>query len=138
MGFSTWEYSAAVPGDGLADGNRTVKIMATDTSGKSGYTNLQVIIDTQDPTINFLIPASSSTVNGEVLLRGTASDNTQVTKVELKIGASDPWIQLSGTYNWEYSIDSVSYANATHADGDPARQPGLEADHPGPGHGRGR
>ncbi len=90
VGFSTWEYSAAVPGDGLTDGNRTVKVMATDTSGKSGYTNLQVIIDTQDPSINFLIPASSSTVNGEVLLRGTASDNTQVTKVELKIGRATP------------------------------------------------
>jgi hypothetical protein len=118
-GFSTWQYNAAVPGDGLTDGSRTIKVMAEDSSAKVGYTNLQVIIDTQDPLVSFLTPANSSTVNGEVLLRGTASDNTQVSKVELKVGKSDPWIEMSGTYNWEYTIDSVSYANLTHADETP-------------------
>jgi len=119
VGFSTWSYTAAVPGDGLADGNRTIKVMAEDTAGKIGFTNLQVIIDTEDPTASFLVPANSSSVNGEVLVKGSASDNTQVTKVELKIGKSDPWIEMAGTYNWEYSIDSVSYAISEHADETP-------------------
>ncbi len=118
-GFAHWSYTAPVPGDGLADGNRTIKVMAEDTAGKTGYTNLQVIIDTEDPAVSFLVPASSSSVNGEVLVKGTASDNTQVTKVELKIGKSDPWIEMAGTYNWEYSLDSVSYAISEHADETP-------------------
>jgi hypothetical protein len=118
-GFSTWSYTAVVPGDGLFDGSRTIKVMATDTSAKVGYVNLQVVIDTEDPNLSFLIPQNSASVNGEVLIKGTASDNTQVTQVELKIGKSDPWITLPGTYNWEYTIDSVSYANSTHSDETP-------------------
>ena len=114
-GYSTWTYTASVPGDGLTDGSRTIKIKAEDTSAKVGYTNLQVVIDTQDPSLFFLTPANSATVNGEVLIKGTSSDNTQVSKVELKIGSNDPWFEPGGTYNWEYTIDSASYANGTHA-----------------------
>ena len=115
-GYSTWSYTAAVPGDGLTDGSRTIKVKAEDTSAKVGYTNLQVVIDTQDPSLFFLTPANSATVNGEVLIKGTASDNTQITLVELKIGDVNPWFEPGGTYNWEDTIDSASYTNDTHAD----------------------
>ena len=118
-GFSTWEYTVSVPGDGTWDGSRTIKVQAVDGSLKTGNTNLQVVIDTEDPAVSFLTPGNSSTVNGVVLIKGTASDNNQVTKVELKIGKSDPWIEMTGTYNWEYTIDTISYANSTHSDETP-------------------
>jgi hypothetical protein len=114
-GYSTWEYLVTVPGDGSWDGSQTIKVQAEDGSGKTGNSNLQVVIDTEDPDLSFVTPGNSSTVNGVVLVKGTASDNNQVTKVELKIGAVDPWIDMIGTYNWEYSVDTITYANATHS-----------------------
>ena len=112
-GYDTWSYSAPVPGGGLTNGTRTIKIKAEDQTGKNSIFNLLVVIDTEDPSLSFLNPQNSSSVNGEVLLKGTASDNTQLQSVELKIGADEPWTTLTGTYNWEHTIDSQSYANAT-------------------------
>ncbi|MBN1524711.1 MAG: hypothetical protein JW904_09520 [Spirochaetales bacterium] len=112
-GTTSWSYDVISP----PDGSMLIKVRATEGGGGTKQTtyNLQVIIDRTNPSISFVNPAQSTTVNGQVIFKGTSSDNTQITLVELKIGANDPFIPLSGTYNWEYTVDSTSYANATHA-----------------------
>lgn len=103
------------PPSGLDDGPLNVKIRATDGISTGNF-NLTLILDGVLPDASFINPAASSSVNGSVIIRGTASDNNQVTKVELKVGSFDPYVDLSPQlYNWEYTIDSVSYANGTHA-----------------------
>lgn len=98
----------------LTDGPRTLRVRATDGNSTSEL-NVQIVLDRQMPTADFINPAPSSSVNGEVIIRGTSSDNNQVERVELRIGSSDPPIVLPDLYNWSYTIDSTSYASATHA-----------------------
>jgi len=47
-----WSHNVA----GLADGNLLIKVRATDDGAAWSYSNLQVIIDTEDPTNNMLYP----------------------------------------------------------------------------------
>ena len=109
-----WDVTIDPVALGLDDGLRTIKVEATDGTSAAIF-NLQVVLDNQGPSASFINPSPSSSVNGEVIIRGTASDDNQVKTVELKIGASDDYFEVSGTYNWEYTIDSASYANDTHA-----------------------
>ncbi len=110
-----WTFPVSIDSDGTV----SIKIRALDGTGKTAYYNLQVVVDTQAPQISFIDPAKSSTVNGEVHLKGTTSDNSGITSVELKLGSSDPWIDMEGLYNWDYKFDSQSYTNSTHAEESP-------------------
>jgi hypothetical protein len=100
------------------EGSMLIKVRAVENTieeKKSNY-NMQVIIDKTNPTVGFLNPAFSGTVNGYVLIKGTSSDNTQITNVELRLGKDPNWIAMSNLYNWEYGIDTTAYANSTYAD----------------------
>ena len=105
----------------LADGNLSIRIIASDGGTDTTY-NLQLILDDTMPTATFTNPPASSTVNGSVVIRGTASDNTQVSQVELKIGnvgtgIGDGFEVLTDqTYNWSSTIDVTAFANSTDAD----------------------
>jgi len=111
-----FDWSIEVDPDalGLSDGNLSVKIEATDGASVATF-NLQLILDSTPPSANFINPPASSTVNGQVIIRGTASDNSQVTLVELQVGSQPPFLPLPGTYNWEYMVDTTAYANDTDA-----------------------
>ena len=108
--WDTWEYSlTGAPTD-------AVSIKARVTAGaKVAYYNLSVVVDTQFPTVSFLSPTKASSVNGPVTVRGSSSDNRQITKVELRLGEPANWIVLSDPYSWDYLFDSAGYANATYA-----------------------
>ncbi|MBN2735333.1 MAG: hypothetical protein JXR70_00025 [Spirochaetales bacterium] len=121
-GLYNWDYNVTVGGDG----NLSIKVKAVDASGKTAYYNLQCIIDRTPPLVSFLNPALSSSVNGQILIKGTSSDNNQISKIELKIGGavpdSDPdaldcdiSFDSDEFYNWQYSLDSMAYANTSYA-----------------------
>jgi hypothetical protein len=119
----TWDVDIDPIALSLDDGPLTIMIQATDGSSTSDY-NLQVIIDTEDPTASFINPAAASSVNGEVTIRGVSSDNTQVTLVELRIGDSDDYFTLTNQYyNWQHTINSGSFSTEPHATETP---PGSE------------
>ena len=99
----------------LPDGPLTVKIRADDGTSVGTF-NLTIIVDRTDPFATFTYPTASSTVNGEVIIRGTSADNTQVQNVFLQVGDVNPYELLLGVYNWEYTIDSTAYANEADAD----------------------
>jgi hypothetical protein len=116
--YATWEYDVAPPDS--PEGIVAIKAKATDGSGKVAFYNLQVIVDTDFPVVAFLSPTKSTSVNGPVTVRGASSDNRQITKVELRIGKPDNWINLPDLYNWEYLFDSAVCGNTTYADETPA------------------
>ncbi len=115
MTGNDWSFPVSLQEDGTV----SIKVRAEDGTGKTAYYNLQVIVDTQSPELVFIDPAKSSSVNGEVLLKGTSSDNAGITNVEIKIGETEPWLSLEGLYNWEYAFDSQSYTGDTHSEESP-------------------
>lgn len=104
-----WSHNVA----GRPDGNMLIKVRATDDGSAWSYSNLQVIIDTEDPTNSMLYPGHNSYVNGLVEIRGASSDNTQLSQVEVRIGDDDSWIVIpeENRYNWIVSINSLNYEN---------------------------
>ncbi len=110
-GFANWTYNVVgAPTDAVS-----IKARVTTITSKIAYYNLSVVVDTQAPTVSFLSPPRSTSVNGPVTVRGASSDNRQITKVELRIGEPASWIVLSDPYSWDYLFDSAGYANATYA-----------------------
>jgi hypothetical protein len=109
--WDTWEYTAS----GAATDAISIKARVTTALAKIAYYNLAVVVDTQAPSVSFLSPTKSSSVNGPVTVRGASSDNRQITKVELRLGEPANWIVLSDPYSWDYLFDSAGYANATYA-----------------------
>lgn len=113
-----WSFNVTVTGDETM----SVRAVAEDASGKTASYNIQVICDITGPTISFISPLNTSTVNGIVLLKGTASDNSSIEQVQIRIGKPDSWQTLTGIYNWDYSLDTNSYTDdvyATDIDDDP-------------------
>ena len=106
----TWTYNAT----GVSDGIVVLKGRASDDDGSTwSYTNLQITVDTQNPVSGFTSPAFSSYVNGDVVIRGTSSDNNLLETVEIKIGDNEGWITIPDVdkYNWTHTIDSLLYEN---------------------------
>ncbi len=114
----SWSYTSGAVTDGL----QTVKIRASDDNGGSwSYSNMQFTVDTSDPSTSFSYPAKGSYINGEVIIRGANSDNSSIIKTEIKVGDSRSWVELTDDiYNWEYSINSLEYENATDSTETPA------------------
>ncbi|MBN1699945.1 MAG: Ig-like domain repeat protein [Spirochaetales bacterium] len=117
-----WSYNVTDPDEGSI----LIKVKATEDTieKKKAYYNLQVIVDRTLPEITFLNPQYSSTVNGLVLIKGVSSDNTQITDVKLRIGESPSQLTMTNKYNWEYEIDSQSYADDEYAEEEPG-SPGV-------------
>jgi large repetitive protein len=110
--FLNWSADIE-PGE---DGPFPVKVRAIDGTGKTAFFNLQLIVDSAPPEISFLSPQDGSSVNGEITLIGTSSDNSQVDGLEIQLGKPENWVALEGTYSWEYSLDASNYNNDIYAD----------------------
>ncbi|MCK5198969.1 MAG: hypothetical protein KAR21_11490, partial [Spirochaetales bacterium] len=120
-----WTHNFTVDPAGADDGDYSYQIQATDSSGGKTTLDRQVVVDASAPAIIIELPGSGSIVNGNtVTIRGTASDNTQVSKVYLAQGTSLPavpagddpaadiaYTELGSTYTWSYNLDSNSVHN---------------------------
>ena len=114
---SDWYHDVVIDRSGSYDGIYEIRVRATDPFGKVGSKNQQVVVDTQEPTVDDLMPASGSNVNGFIEVRGTASDASPIDSVEMKIG-DDPvatYFALAGTYSWDYTFNSSDYADTPDA-----------------------
>jgi len=67
----------------------------------------------QPPSIEITLPQNNATVNGTITIKGIASDDEQVVKVEIRID-DGTWIQATGTTTWSYSIDTTTLSNGLH------------------------
>ena len=62
------------------------------------------------PTVTITSPANGATLEGTVIIKGTASDpNGTVETVEILVDGE--WFQATGTTNWEYELDTTKLEN---------------------------
>lgn len=116
----SWSFNTSSLGTPLSAGVVKIKVRASGNNGSSwSYNNLQVIIDTELPTVEFIEPyfdasSGASYVNGEVDIRCGVSDNNQLTKVEIKVGDNRGWVEITDNlYNWTYTINTLEYENSS-------------------------
>src|SRR3990172_5616832 len=79
--------SGAGDASSVENGTYTLTARATDGTN-TGSASIEVNVDntdTQNPTVNIDAPAAGSTVQYDVVVSATASDNVGVTKVELYV-----------------------------------------------------
>jgi hypothetical protein len=69
--------------------------------------------DTTAPAVSFTAPTANATLSGSVTLSGSASDNAQVSTVEISVDGG-AYQRASGTTSWTYALDTVSYADGSH------------------------
>jgi hypothetical protein len=122
---TAWTCDFALAGiTELPTPNKTLVAEATDNhlgAPKVGSTNLFLIIDNTAPQARFVSPTSGSTVYNQVSLRGSTSDNSSLTKVELRLGkagtgSGDGFVEITGSlYDWVSTFLSNDYANASQS-----------------------
>ena len=67
----------------------------------------------QPPTITVTSPSNNATVNGTITIRGNASDDKDVVKVEIMFD-NGSWVQAQGTTSWVYNLNTMSLKNGWH------------------------
>ena len=109
----SWSHSVS----GAAPGAVDIKVEAVDNSGKTSSYNLQVYVDVEAPTVEFLSPAAGLFINGTASLQGVSSDNWSLKQVKLQIGGL-AWASAAAEvlppeefYSWQRSIVSSNYEN---------------------------
>ncbi|MCK9170194.1 MAG: Ig-like domain-containing protein [Treponema sp.] len=90
------------------DGAFSLSVMATDTSTLTVTTSMTILVDNTPPTVTHSSPsAQTDALNGEVTVKGTASDDTAgLASVQYKIGMTaleqeTGWTATDGTFSWE-------------------------------------
>lgn len=96
-------------GSGIADGSVDVRVSVTDNSGLTSTATRTIIVDNTVPDISYLSPLETSIVNGDVEVRGTASDTgSGLTGVEYEIGYNADgtgWQPVSGSlFSWTIEL----------------------------------
>jgi thermitase len=100
-----------------ANGSHTLTVKAYDAANNVGSALVIVNVvnaapDTTPPTVSISAPVSGATVSGTVAVRGTATDNVGVTKIELDVdGAAVATATISP---FSVSWSSASKANGSH------------------------
>jgi len=113
-GFEVFQ-TAPIPCDGTAmsDGLKTVAIQVADNSGLTAQASRTVFVDNTPPTLSFLTPASAAIVNGELIVKGTASDSgSGLASVSYRLGldyVDDSPQNVSGSiFLWEVPFTGVN------------------------------
>jgi hypothetical protein len=120
----TTAWSCGLSTTGYADGSHTLTARATDAAGNVATTAVSVTFsnaapppaapaDTTPPAVVIALPSAGSTVNGTAAMSGTATDNTGLAKIEVRVdgGAYQP---AAGTNSWSYSLNTTTYPNGAH------------------------
>ncbi len=100
-------YSAVWNATGAAPGAHTIQAIATDGSGNSTTSSIQVSIaappppaDTTPPTVSITSPANGATVSGSVSIAASASDaGSGVTSVEFRVDGQLIATDATGPYS---------------------------------------
>ncbi|MGH3371650.1 MAG: Ig-like domain-containing protein, partial [Nocardioidaceae bacterium] len=69
--------------------------------------------DTTRPSVAITEPAAGATVAGAVAVRGTASDNATVSRVDVAVDGQAP-VRATGTTGWSLPLDTTRYADGAH------------------------
>ena len=113
-GTTSWSYNLDTKT--LTKGEHTLYSRSYDGEDYSSkiMRNIEVDNSNQPPTCTISSPLSGETINGTVVISGSASDSDgTVQKVEIRIG-DGPWIQVTSTTSWSYSLDTTELPERQH------------------------
>ena len=101
---------------GKPNGPHSLSVKAYDAAGNARVASVSVNVlnstDTTAPNVAISAPIAGVTVSGTVAVKGTASDNVGVTKVELFVNGS---LYASGTVSaYSFSWNSLTKANGAY------------------------
>ncbi|MCK5684412.1 hypothetical protein KAJ27_09835, partial [bacterium] len=120
IGDGTWDYAKSVDlATNTNDGNTTITVKAIDTWGRESTQSLTIVIDSTEPTVNYVEPANNSNVNGTVTVRGTTIDNGAIQSLSISGSALSP-ISFTNTGtddSWFTTFDAYTYDNVTYSIG---------------------
>jgi hypothetical protein len=107
---SSLSFSCAWATSAYASGTHTITVQASDAAGNTGSASetlsLAVVAapaDTQAPSVKILSPTSGSTVNGNVQVAASATDNVGVTQVAIYLDGTLQASFRSAPYNWVWN-----------------------------------
>jgi len=113
----TWKQ--LVETSGMSEGDKIIKVEATDISGNQASTEVTIYLDNTAPTISIEAPrAKSLFVGGEMLIiKGLASDNVGIEKLKLFVDGEAP-IEITSTLSqgvWEYrELNTAGWTSGKH------------------------
>lgn len=113
-GTTSWSYAWTLP----ADGSYTIKVRATDVSGKIQTPGAGTVmtVDNTVPGSVITSPLANASLSGTTYtVSGTASDGTGsgLGKVEVSTNGGTTWVSATGTANWSYTWTLPASGNAT-------------------------
>lgn len=122
----TSPYEATLETGAYTNGTHYVSVLARDTSGNIATTTRSIIIantspvpetptstkDVTPPTVSFVAPTNSASVNGTVSLQAEAADANGIASVQFKIGSTLLATDTSTPYS--ASLDTSGYANGDY------------------------
>jgi len=106
MGSGNYEWIVTLdPGENIID------LQATDNVGNVRFTQLiyyldsLVVIDDIPPVVNITNPGNRTILEEvlEIEVRGTASDETELAKVEIRVGGGN-WSNVTGSTSWNATL----------------------------------
>ena len=100
--------------DGIgATGSTTITIDLS-VGGKQVPDIILTEVDTTPPTSTITSPADGATVSGTVIITGTASDESGISKVEVSTDGGITWIIATGTTEWSYTWNTLTVPNGNY------------------------
>jgi hypothetical protein len=119
-GLLHWSFTAT-----LTQGTHTVYVRATDVSGRSNMSSINVKIDLTDPTIAITTPSSSGLwfASSSIDFAGTyVVGGSNIEAVDYKVD-SGSWTTVSGLNPWQFTVSKLTegthtaYVRATASSG---------------------
>ena len=110
-------YSFSWPTLNYANGAHTLTAQAVDTSGNIATATLSVTVnnvpDTTAPTVSIVSPAGGTSLNGNVTVQASASDNVGVVRVELYVDGKLQAADASAP--WTFSLNTKKLGSGSHS-----------------------
>jgi len=114
-GTTSWSYSWDTTT--VNNGSHTIYARSYDGTDYSSIVSVTVIVNNippnHKPTVGIIFPTDGTEVKKTFTIHGTASDDNNVEKVEIKIG-DENWTIVDGTTTWNYSWDSTNMDNGDY------------------------
>jgi hypothetical protein len=108
----TMNASGTISGTPSAAGLFRFAVQVRDAvSSSSANLGINVVLPT--PNVAITSPANGATVSGTISILGTASDTVNVSSVQVSLDNGN-YVNVSGTSNWSFSLDTNSLANGIH------------------------
>ena len=83
------------------------------TASLVGHFGIPSAVAVQPPSVTIARPAGGSTVSGQLTVSGTASDDSGIAQVTVRVDGGTP-VAATGTGSWSTVIDTSSLANGQH------------------------